>query len=216
MCYAQQGPDYVIMRNSGDTIYCDIMEEKIFYRPQKTEFVLSPRRKIIDYNGFHGIIARVGKDSILFLESGQILGYYQHNSLIFENKRMLGITYNPRPMGYYSSFDLGKKANYVKVASFFRYVLACEANEEMLGYKLKYNEPYHLYTCYLSDSEGYWIDAYILKKDTAIYFLGRWVHLRQAGKKLGIAPKLWRKGGRNFREAVLRFQFALNQLQYKQ
>lgn len=214
--YAQQGPDYVIMRGSGDTIYCDIMEDKTFYRPKKGEIEVTPRRNILYYNGFHAIMARIGKDSLLFVEASQISGYYQHNSLDLTQPFSRRNNRHPRPKGYYHSFDLGRRANYLKAGFSFRHVLAIEADEETLeGYRPKFNSPYKIYACYLNNGDMEWTNAYLLKKDKDIYFLGSPADLRKTGKKLNLDSNLWQAGGGNFTQRVLRFQFALNQLQSK-
>ncbi len=95
----------------------------------------------------------------------------------------------------------------------FQCIMACPATDEtLMGLPVKFNSPYQLYTCFLTDEEGEWFDCYILKKGKEIHFLAKWSQLRQLGEEKGLDPKFWKKGPGSFRDKVLRIQFALNQL----
>jgi hypothetical protein len=207
--------DFVIF-NNGDTLFCDILENLIDYKVEEHELEIIYRRKIMWYNGFHGIIAKIGQDSFYFLESNQIKGYYQADDFVYEkrsgfHKRKIRYSEHDRFSGFYKQFDLGKLANHNRGTYRFRFILATPANKKNLDYEIKFNSPFKLYICWMSiENSDYQLD-FILSDGKDVIFISSLRQLIKASKKYNIPVNSWKRGGGRLRQFVLRFQFALNE-----
>lgn len=211
--YGQRFQDYIVS-NEGDTIFCTILGDIDWYRPRSHHVLFNFKYKNLVYNGYHGVIASVGKDSFLFYAAHQMKSYYQQNDHALRRYPFHPSEVPLRPKGSYRQFDLGKLAKLSSSDMYkFRYVMATPATEEVLAYPIKYNAPYQLFVTRIADIEGDSYRAYILSKGAEAYILASPRNLRRLAERKGIPNELWQQGGGDFKQKMLRLQFALNRLQ---